>query len=281
MLANFSGPLLLSKCAEGDESGESMEGGGCNASTLPFISYTAACSYVYSDSSLLWEKASVALAREHCSGWQRCGRGARDLEEHRYAASRVSRCEPGQRRREGAVAVSAAQRYRRCVRTPPAPPTSTPTQTSPTWSPSHTRRTPDEIVVAVHSDADSQLLLPPTAATHGSGENDSDASDDCGGAKAAAEALAMQQQHQQHRRSYTPLVAAGDIEPCPLLVLEPLLLVQGSAADPGVGGRRSQPRRRKEQLSPSEQQKVARIMIGYTLAFFLLAILTFYIVYFV
>jgi hypothetical protein len=40
-------------------------------------------------------------------------------------------------------------------------------------------------------------------------------------------------------------------------------------------------KRRKEQLTRSEQQKVTRIMIGYTLAFFLLAIVTFYVVYFV
>ncbi|KAK7868485.1 hypothetical protein R5R35_001896 [Gryllus longicercus] len=121
---------------------------------------------------------------------------------------------------------------------------------------SHSR---DEIIVSVHSDMDS--LLPPTLR-----DGDSDASDD--GPK-LSEAV--------HRpRGYAPL-ATGDIEPCPLLVLEPLLLVQGTMEN----HQQPVPRRRKEQLSPSEQQKVARIMIGYTLAFFLLAILTFYVVYFV
>jgi hypothetical protein len=66
-----------------------------------------------------------------------------------------------------------------------------------------------------------------------------------------------------------------------LLLLEPLLLMQ---QDTGNGSRTlmlKKQKRRKEQLTHSEQQKVARIMIGYTLAFFLLAIVTFYVVYFI
>ena len=39
--------------------------------------------------------------------------------------------------------------------------------------------------------------------------------------------------------------------------------------------------KRKHKLTPSEQHKITRMMIGYTLAFFLLAIVTFYVVYFV
>jgi hypothetical protein len=76
-------------------------------------------------------------------------------------------------------------------------------------------------------------------------------------------------------------------EPCPLpeapnfFLLEPLLLMQQDTAD---GSRTAIPKKRKgrnEQLTHCEQQKVARIMIGYALAFFLLAIVTFYVVYFV
>lgn len=75
----------------------------------------------------------------------------------------------------------------------------------------------------------------------------------------------------------------SSIEPYPLpeapslLLLEPLLLMQQDIEIPESKKRK----RRKEQLTRSEQQKVARIMIGYTLAFFLLAIVTFYVVYFV
>lgn len=75
----------------------------------------------------------------------------------------------------------------------------------------------------------------------------------------------------------------SSIEPYPLpeapslLLLEPLLLMQ---QDIGTSKPKKR-KRRKEQLTRSEQQKVARIMIGYTLAFFLLAIVTFYVVYFV
>lgn len=64
-------------------------------------------------------------------------------------------------------------------------------------------------------------------------------------------------------------------EPPSLLLLEPLLLIHD------VKEERKRKKRRKEQLTPSEQQKVARIMIAYTLAFFFLAIITFYVVYFV
>ena len=66
-----------------------------------------------------------------------------------------------------------------------------------------------------------------------------------------------------------------------LLVLEPLVLMQQDTADGSRTPMLKKYNRRKEQLNHSEQQKVARIMIGYTLAFFLLAIVTFYIVYFV
>jgi hypothetical protein len=50
------------------------------------------------------------------------------------------------------------------------------------------------------------------------------------------------------------------------------------------GSRSSMPKKqkgRKEKLTHCKQQRVARIMIGSTLAFFLLAIVTFYVVYFV
>jgi hypothetical protein len=79
----------------------------------------------------------------------------------------------------------------------------------------------------------------------------------------------------------------SSIEPYPipevpsLLLLEPLLLMQQDMADGSRTPILKKHRRRKEQLNHSEQQKVARIMIGYTLAFFLLAIVTFYVVYFV
>jgi hypothetical protein len=66
-----------------------------------------------------------------------------------------------------------------------------------------------------------------------------------------------------------------------LLLLEPLLLMQQDIRD---GSRTSIPKKRQgrqEQLTYCEQQRVARIMIRYTLAFFLLAIVTFYVVYFV
>lgn len=66
-----------------------------------------------------------------------------------------------------------------------------------------------------------------------------------------------------------------------LLLLEPLVLMQQDTADGSRTPMLKKHNRRKEQLNHSEQQKVARIMIGYTLAFFLLAIVTFYIVYFV
>jgi len=78
----------------------------------------------------------------------------------------------------------------------------------------------------------------------------------------------------------------SSIEPYPLpeapslLLLEPLLLMQQDTTD-GRTPVSKKRERRKEQLTHSEQQKVARIMIGYTLAFFLLAIVTFYVVYFV
>lgn len=62
-------------------------------------------------------------------------------------------------------------------------------------------------------------------------------------------------------------------EPPSLLLLEPLLLMQDVKKE-------TKTRKRKAQLTPSEQQKVARIMISYALAFFLLAIVTFYVVYF-
>jgi len=66
-----------------------------------------------------------------------------------------------------------------------------------------------------------------------------------------------------------------------LLQLEPLVLMQQDTADGNSTPTLKKHNRRKEQLNHSEQQKVARIMIGYTLAFFLLAIVTFYVVYFV
>jgi len=94
--------------------------------------------------------------------------------------------------------------------------------------------------------------------------------------------------------SSTPSSAFTDIqessfpslEPYPLpeipslLQLEPLVLVQQDTADSSRTPILKKHNRRKEQLNHSEQQKVARIMIGYTLAFFLLAIVTFYVVYF-
>lgn len=79
----------------------------------------------------------------------------------------------------------------------------------------------------------------------------------------------------------------SSIEPYPLpeapslLLLEPLLLMQQDTANESRTPMSKKHKRRKEQLTHSEQQKVARIMIGYTLAFFLLAIVTFYVVYFV
>lgn len=79
----------------------------------------------------------------------------------------------------------------------------------------------------------------------------------------------------------------SSIEPYPLLeapsllLLEPLLLMQQDTANGSRPPMLKKHKRRKEQLTHSEQQKVARIMIGYTLAFFLLAIVTFYVVYFV
>lgn len=79
----------------------------------------------------------------------------------------------------------------------------------------------------------------------------------------------------------------SSIEPYPLpeapglLLLEPLLLMQQDTANGSRTPMLKKHKRRKEQLTHSEQQKVARIMIGYTLAFFLLAIVTFYVVYFV
>lgn len=79
----------------------------------------------------------------------------------------------------------------------------------------------------------------------------------------------------------------SSIEPYPLpeapslLLLEPLLLMQQDTANGSRTTMLKKHKRRKEQLTHSEQQKVARIMIGYTLAFFLLAIVTFYVVYFV
>lgn len=77
------------------------------------------------------------------------------------------------------------------------------------------------------------------------------------------------------------------LEPYPLseipslLQLEPVVLMQQDTADCSRTPMLKKHNRRKEQLNHSEQQKVARIMIGYTLAFFLLAIVTFYVVYFV
>lgn len=79
----------------------------------------------------------------------------------------------------------------------------------------------------------------------------------------------------------------SSIEPYPLpeapslLLLEPLLLMQQDTANGSGTPMLKKHKRRKEPLTHSEQQKVARIMIGYTLAFFLLAIVTFYVVYFV
>jgi hypothetical protein len=78
----------------------------------------------------------------------------------------------------------------------------------------------------------------------------------------------------------------SSIEPYPLpeapslLLLEPLLLMQQDTANESRTPMLKKHKGRKEQLTHSEQQKVARIMIGYTLAFFLLAIVTFYVVYF-
>ncbi|KDR16308.1 hypothetical protein L798_10123 [Zootermopsis nevadensis] len=63
-----------------------------------------------------------------------------------------------------------------------------------------------------------------------------------------------------------------------LILLEPLLLMQQDIRD---GSRSTIAKKRKEQMTHCEQQRVARIMIGYTLAFFLLAIVTFYVVYFI
>ena len=77
------------------------------------------------------------------------------------------------------------------------------------------------------------------------------------------------------------------LEPYPLpevpslLQIEQLVLMQQDTADGSSTPMLKKHKRRKEQLNHSEQQKVARIMIGYTLAFFLLAIVTFYVVYFV
>lgn len=77
------------------------------------------------------------------------------------------------------------------------------------------------------------------------------------------------------------------LEPYPLpeipslFQLEPLVLMQQDTADGSMTPMLKKHNRRKKQLNHSEQQKVARIMIGYTLAFFLLAIVTFYVVYFI
>lgn len=67
------------------------------------------------------------------------------------------------------------------------------------------------------------------------------------------------------------------IEPHPdrssLLLLEPLLLMPELSSNP----RRNQA---KNRITHSEHLKIVRMMIAYTLAFFLLAIVTFYIIYF-
>jgi hypothetical protein len=79
----------------------------------------------------------------------------------------------------------------------------------------------------------------------------------------------------------------SSVEPYPLpeasslLLLEPYLLMQQDNADGSSTPMLKKHKKRKEQMNHSEQQKVARIMIGYTLAFFLLAIVTFYVVYFI
>ena len=57
-----------------------------------------------------------------------------------------------------------------------------------------------------------------------------------------------------------------------LLLLEPLLLM------PELAGTRRKPP--KNRITHSEHVKIVRMVIAYTLSFFLLAIITFYIVYF-
>lgn len=75
-----------------------------------------------------------------------------------------------------------------------------------------------------------------------------------------------------------------------LLLLEPLLLIRkmsdrgpnlslSELSDRSVHLQRNTPR--KQQLTINEHNKIMRLTIGYVLAFFLLAILTFYIIYFV
>lgn len=66
---------------------------------------------------------------------------------------------------------------------------------------------------------------------------------------------------------------------------EPLLLVGPKLEWEGhVNARKmsiAKRRKRQQQMTPQEQKKLTRVVIGYTLAFFLLVIVTFYIVYFV
>lgn len=66
---------------------------------------------------------------------------------------------------------------------------------------------------------------------------------------------------------------------------EPLLLVGPKLEWEGhVNARKmsiAKRRKRQQQMTPLEQKKLTRVVIGYTLAFFLLVIVTFYIVYFV
>lgn len=66
---------------------------------------------------------------------------------------------------------------------------------------------------------------------------------------------------------------------------EPLLLVGHKLEWEGdVNARKisnARRRKRQQQMTPQEQRKITRVVIGYTLSFFLLVIVTFYIVYFV
>lgn len=89
-----------------------------------------------------------------------------------------------------------------------------------------------------------------------------------------------------HLSSSTPASSAPQVPPemAPFLE-EPLLLVGPKLEWKGYNNARKSSsvrrRKRQQQMTPQEQKKITRIVIGYTLAFFLLVIVTFYIVYFV
>ncbi|KAK3915110.1 RNA replication polyprotein [Frankliniella fusca] len=89
-----------------------------------------------------------------------------------------------------------------------------------------------------------------------------------------------------HLASSVPASNAPQVPPEMVSFLEePLLLVGHKLEWEGdVNARKisnARRRKRQQQLTPQEQKKITRIVIGYTLAFFLLVIVTFYIVYFV